>query len=425
MKHELKTISTTVKELTITVEAKTALADYHEVLKKFRQYVQIPGFRKGKAPIAKVEKVYAEYAIEQYYDDKLGSYYKAALEEIEDAPINAGEATDVKWEKGSDLVAVFRFEVMPVIEVKKYKELEIPFEATEFKAEMIEDTLADFQNNMAVEKTVEGEIAAGNIVKASVGFISEEGEVTKTIEREFVVDDNSYCKSFNKKLIGSKVGDEFTNMLFTKSATTEDNEIGDKFRGKDFQIKILEAKDKELPEINDEFAKDLEYDSLEDLRNTVETELKKKIENEEKDRLRSAIISELIAQNPIEMPKSLIKKYAEDMAKPYAEAYKMEVEKLLPMYEQLADFNMKSHYMIEEIKKLENIKFTETDKEALIESEAKIAEMDVEKYKEMNKSKIESKDFLYIAEEEKVMEIIRESSKLVAPPKEKNTEEVK
>jgi len=238
-----------------------------------------------------------------------------------------------------------------------------------------------------------------------------------------VVDDNPYCKSFNNKVIGSKVGDEFDNMLFTKSADTKDSEIGDKFYGKDFHITILSAKVKELPALNDEFAKDLEYDSLQDLRETIETELKKKLENEDKDKLRSAIIGELIKQNPFEMPHSLVHKYAEDMAKPYAEAYNMEIDKLLPMYEPLAEFNMKSHYLIEEIKKLEEIKFEEADRAELIAAEAAQAGEDVEKFKELNKSRIESRDFLYIAEEEKVLDIIKASSKFVDVPQENSEEE--
>src|SRR6056297_2386204 len=179
VKHEVKEISQTVKELKITIEAKEAQADYREVLAKFKKYVQIPGFRKGKAPISKVEKMYGDYAKEQFYDDKLGKYYKAALDEIDETPINAGEATDIKWEKGEDLVATFRFEVMPEIKVEKYKDLEIPFEPTEFKAEMVDGTIKEFQEQMATTKEVEGEIAAGDIVKAKIGFIDEDGKISK------------------------------------------------------------------------------------------------------------------------------------------------------------------------------------------------------------------------------------------------------
>jgi trigger factor len=419
--HELKTISPTVKELVITIDANEALADYQKTLKKFKQYVQIPGFRKGKAPISKVESMYGEYAKEQFFDEALENYYKKALIEIEESPINAGEPIDIKWEKGSELVATFRFEVMPIIEIKKYKDLEIPFEAAEFKPEMVEETIADFQKNMAIEKSVEGEIAEGNIVRAKIDFIGENGEVTKSIEREFAVGNNPYSETFNEKVAGSKVGDEFNSILFDENAATEDDELGGKFRGKEFKITILEANEKELPEVNDDFAKDLEYDSLEDLRNTIEIEVKKKIEQENKDNLRAAIIRTLVDENPLEMPKSFIKKYAEDMARPYAEAYGFDIEKLLPMYEQMADFNMKSHYILEEIKKLENIKFTDEDKEKLIEAEAKSADMELEKYKELNAAKIDSKDYLYIAEEEKVLDIIKESSKFV-PIKKEETE---
>jgi len=84
---------------------------------------------------------------------------------------------------------------------------------------------------------------------------------------------------------------------------------------------------------------------------------------------------------------------------------------------------MKSHYLINEIKQLEDIKFTEDDREKLIAAEAAKAGEELEKYKELNKSKLESQDFLYIAEEEKVLDLIKESSKFVEVPQEKTEEE--
>ena len=422
MKHELKEISQTIRELKITIDANGALADYKRVLNEFKKYVAIPGFRKGKAPVSKVEKMYGEHAIEQFYNDKLNDYYKSALDEIDENPINAGEATNIEWEKGKDLVATFRFEVMPKIEVKNYNNLEIPFEETKFEEKMIDETIQDFREKMATEKEIEDKIEEGHTVKATIGFLDEEGNISKEINREFIASDNVYCKSFNNKIIGSKVGDDFTSILFTKSETTNDEEIGEKFRGADFNVKIDSASEKELPELNDEFAKDLEYDSVAQLRETIETELKKKLEQENREQLHNAIVSKLIKENPFELPASLIDKYAEDMAKPYAEAYKMDVEKLIPMYKSLAEFNMKSHYLIEELKKVENINITDEDKEALIAEDAKNANMDLEKFKEVNKSQIESKDFKYIAEEKKLFDLIKKTAKYVALPEKEETE---
>ena len=111
------------------------------------------------------------------------------------------------------------------------------------------------------------------------------------------------------------------------------------------------------------------------------------------------------------------------MAKPYAEAYKMEIEQLLPMYTQLAEFNMKSHYLMEELKKVCNIKFTDEDKTNYIAENAKISDMEIEKYEEINKSKLESSDFIYMLEEDKMIDLIKETATFVPYPKEETQEE--
>ena len=177
-------------------------------------------------------------------------------------------------------------------------------------------------------------------------------------------------------------------------------------------------KRKDIPEVNDEFAKDLEYDSLKDLKTKVEEELKNKIEEDNKNSMKTATLAQLVDENKFELPKSILKQVAENMAKPYAEAYKMELAQMAEMYMGVAEFNLKSHYLVEEIKKIEEIKISNDEKEEIIKQAAKNTEMDVEKYKKIYKNQIESSDFTYAAEEDKVIELIKESSKFIALPKE-------
>jgi FKBP-type peptidyl-prolyl cis-trans isomerase (trigger factor) len=113
-----------------------------------------------------------------------------------------------------------------------------------------------------------------------------------------------------------------------------------------------------------------------------------------------------------------VKQVAENMAKPYAEAYKMELDQMTQMYMGVAEFNLKGHYLVEEIKKIEKIRIPNEEKEEIIKQAAESVKMDVEKYKKMYKNQIESSDLTYAAEEDKVIELIKESSKFVALPKE-------
>ena len=417
MKTSIKETSQCVRELTITIESENAIADYNKIVNQFKKYVAIPGFRKGKAPISMIVKSFGPQIKDEFYNQKLGEYYKEAIDAENIHPINQGEASDFEWEKGKDLVVTFKYEVMPEIKVNKYKSLEIPFEPVKFKKDMIDATLDEYRNKMATETPVEIS-ETGCIIDATLKFLDENDKVTKEVNRKFVLGENQYSKSFNTKLTNLKVDDEVKTKLFTKSQKSEDSEIDNSIKDRDFLVKINTIKLKVIPEINDDFAKDLEYDSLKDLNSKVEEELKGKIEEDNKNNMKSAVLAQLIDENSFELPQSIVKQVAENMAKPYAEAYKMELDQMTQMYMSVAEFNLKGHYLIDEIKKLEDINISDEEKEIIIKEAAENVKMDIEKYKKMYKKQIESSDFTYAAEEDKVIEIIKESSRFVALPKE-------
>ena len=417
MKTSIKEISQCLRELTITIESETALVDYKKIVNQFKNYVAIPGFRKGKAPVSMIEKSFGPQIKDEFYNQKLGDYYKEAIDAEEIHPINQGEASEFEWEKGKDLIVTFKYEIMPEIKVEKYKGLKIPFEPVKFKNEMVEATLDEYRNKMATEIPVDT-AETGNIIDATFKFLDDNEQVTKEVNRKIILGENQYSKSLNTTLIGSKVGDEVKTKLFTKSQKSQDKDITDNIKDRDFIVMVNTIKRKDIPEVNDEFAKDLEYDSLKDLKTKVEEELKNKIEEDNKNSMKTATLAQLVDENKFELPKSILKQVAENMAKPYAEAYKMELAQMAEMYMGVAEFNLKSHYLVEEIKKIEEIKISNDEKEEIIKQAAKNTEMDVEKYKKIYKNQIESSDFTYAAEEDKVIELIKESSKFIALPKE-------
>ncbi|MEA2097122.1 MAG: trigger factor [Candidatus Cloacimonadota bacterium] len=421
MKTSIKESSQCVRELTITIESKTAIADYNKIVNQFKKYVAIPGFRKGKAPLSMIEKSFGPQIKDEFYNQKLGDYYKDAIDAENIHPINQGEASEFEWEKGNDLVVTFKYEIMPEIKVKKYKELKIPFEPVKFKKEMIDATLDEYRNKMATETPVET-AETGSIIDATIKFLNENNEVTKEVNRKFVLGENQYSKSFNTKLTDAKVEDEFKTKLFTKSQKSEDVDIDNSIKDRDFLVKINAIKQKDIPELNDDFAKDLEYDSLKDLESKLEIELKAKIDKDNKSNMKNAVLAQLIDENTFELPQSIVKQVAENMAKPYAETYKMELDQITNMYIGVAEFNLKGHYLIEEIKKIEEIKISNDEKENIIIKAAENVKMDIEKYKKMYKNQIENNDFIYAAEEDKVIELIKKSSKFVALPKENKKE---
>ncbi len=416
MKTEVKEISQCIRELQVTVEAAETNSAYYSVLNKIKKMVAIPGFRKGKAPNSMIEQHYHEYIKDEFLNQQVGEYYKQALDELKLSPVNQGEATDVKWEKGSDLVATYRFEVFPEIELKKYTDLEIPFEEMTFDDAMIEKTIADYRERMADEVDAEDVPAEGDLINATISFIDDDGNLTKSFDRSFTFKDNQYSKQFNNTIGKLKAGEETKTKLFTQKQKADDDEIDEGVKMNIFNVKINSIKHKVLPEVNDEFAKDLDYDSVEDMNAKIKADIDKNIETQNENRKRESILAQLVENNNFEVPQSMTKQYAESMAKPAAEAYKIDIEQVLPMYMQMAEFNLKSHYLMEEIKKNIEINISDEEKEELIKTNAENLKLDVEKYKKLYKKQIDSEDFTYSLEEKKVLEHIEKNSKFVPYP---------
>lgn len=422
MKIEVNDITRCKKELVITIDKQEALQDYNEVLRKFKNYVVLPGFRKGKAPLSMIERTYGDHAKEEFYNQKLGEYYKAALQQKDLNPISEGELKDVKWDKGQELIVTFSLELKPFIQINKYKGLEIPFEEMKFEPKMVDDTIEDFRSKTAQIQTAET-AETGDLLDLTIKFLDEAGKETKSVDRQLYLGENQYSPDFNRKMIGIKKGDLIKTRLFDQEQQPEDADFTGEIKNRQFLVEIKDIKRTILPDINDDFAKDLEYDSLQDLRDKISEELKINLKRDNAEQKKHSILKTLIEANEIEVPSSLIKDYAAELAKPNAEKYKMKIEDVIPVYEKIAEYNYKVYLIINELIKMEKIEISDEDKEDVIKEAAANLNMEIDKYKEMYKKEIESDGFKAALEEKKLLAVIEQSATFIAYPKNEVTEE--
>eukprot|EP01156_Anaeramoeba_ignava_P006018 Anaeramoba_ignava/a347514_13.p2 GENE.a347514_13~~a347514_13.p2 ORF type:complete len:418 (+),score=94.54 a347514_13:1771-3024(+) len=397
--------------MTITVPAETAEKDYVKVLKDFRKYAAVPGFRKGKAPMSMVEKLYGAHAKEEFIKSKLPEYYTEAVDGDDITPISQGQPLKWDWEKGKDFTATFRFEVKPEIKVEKYKELEVPFEKRELPAEAIDGTIEEMQKKMASIEETEDAVDSASIVNVDIQLPDEDGNYKEPFSRELAVGENQFSKEFNEKVIGLKKGDEFNARLF-EPREDDDSEL----LKKEAKVTIKAVKIEVLPEIDDDLAKDADYDSLDEMKEKIAEELQKNMEKENERSLKDAITMALIQENPFDVPPSLIENYAANMAKPMAQQYNIPVEQLIEGYKKLAEIEIKKYYIIDELKKVETFEITEDDKKEMIEELAGNMNMTAEEYSEKYKSFVETPDFEEAIKEKKLYKLIEESSTFVKVP---------
>ncbi len=422
MKKEFKEISQCVREMTLTVPAETAEKDYVKVLKDFRKYAAVPGFRKGKAPMSMVEKLYGAHAKEEFIKAKLPEYYTEAIDDDEMVPISQGQPLKWDWEKGKDFTATFRFEVKPEIKVDKYKELEVPFEKQELPDDAVDGTIEEMRRKMANIEETDKAVESGNIVNVDIQLPGEDGEYKDPFSRELAVGENQFSKEFNEKIIGLKKGEDFTAHLF-EPKEDDDSEL----LKKEAKVTVNAVKVEVLPEIDDDLAKDADYDSLDEMKEKIVEELQKNLDKENERALKDAITMKLISENPFDVPPSLVENYAMNMAKPMAQQYNIPVEQLLEGYKKLAEMEIKKYYIIDELKKVETFEITEDDKKDMIDELSANMNMTAEEYSEKYKSFVGTPDFEEAIKEKKLYKLIEESSTFVklpeAPAEVEKTEE--
>ncbi len=419
MKKEIKEISQCVREITLTVEADRALEDYKKVLRRYKNLAAVPGFRKGKAPLAMLEKLYGEVIKSEFLRQQVGEYYEEMMREDDTVnPVSEAYPTDYKWEKGEDFVAVFRYEVAPDLKDVKYKNLEIPFKAHELSEDAADIKIDEIRNQMATVEIIENPVNEESLVDIEIVYTDEEGKpLEKPVTREVDMKKNIFSKEFNEKIIGKTSGDLFEARMLEPKEGEEEK--------KKNEFKVVAVKHKILPELNDEFAKDADYDSVEDMKKKLTEELAKENDRVNTEQKRQAVISALIENNKFDVPESIAERYAKSQAEEQSGYYGAKTEDLMPFFRQMAKYEIQKYYLLDFIKKAENFEVTESDKEALIEEAAASMNMKVEEYKEKYKKQIEDEKFEEAIKDRKVFDLVESSSEFVEPKQEevKNEEQ--
>ncbi len=422
MKIELKELDSCRRELKIIVPAETAQKEYRALVNIYKSKVNVPGFRKGKAPLKMIEQLYSEYFSQEFIMTKAEDFYKQALQENDIHPISEADIVDTSWKIGEDFIATYKFDVIPVIDNIVYEGLDVYHKDRDFDIAELDNALTKIQNQMATHEPAET-IDQDCIIHASftetepqADAEEDAGEKPPKFEREFEMSVNIYSQDLNSKLIGKKAGDTIYAIIFDRKEDSDDEIYEPALYEKELRIKILEIKKTVLPELNDELAKDTGFESLEDLKATITRDIKQKIEKFNEKEKNKAVEEALIQANPIEIPEAIIKDHAFSMAEDAAAHYNIDPKSIVSHFIPAAEWQMKGVFLKDKLAKQINIEATEEDKMELIKEVAANLNLDVEKYQELYEEEIGSEDFEFTMITRKVMNIIAEKAVFHDPP---------
>jgi len=311
-----KTENNNEVKLEITVEAEKFDSAIKTVFNKNAKYFNIPGFRKGKAPFQIVEKTYgAQIFYEDAFNEIAGEAYEEALKSNEIEAVSRPEIDLVQIEKGKDLIFTAVVATKPEVTLGKYKGIQIKKIEYNVSDEDIEHELGHMAEKNARLVSVEDRpVESGDITVIDFeGFVDGVAfDGGKAENHELTIGSNTFIPGFEDQIIGMKLEEEKEiNVKFPEQYFSAN------LAGKDamFKVKLHEIKKKEMPEINDELAKDIsEFDTIEELKNSIKEKQEEQNKSRAKYETEDAVIKAVSEEAKVEIPAGMIEMEIDNMA---------------------------------------------------------------------------------------------------------------
>lgn len=389
-------VDTNVWELEVSVDGDTFKDAVTKAYLKQRKNITIPGFRKGKAPRAFIEKYYGEGV---FYEDALEAIYPdavaSAIEEAKLEPVDTPYDLEIP-EMGKDGVTMkFKVTVKPEIELGEYKGLKATKKSTKVSADEVKAELARMQEQNSTISDVDDRAVKKNdiVVIDFEGFVDGKAfEGGKAEKYELTIGSNQFIPGFEDQIIGHKIGDEFDiNVKFPDDYQAD-------LASKDavFKIKLHGIKVKEVPALDDEFAKDVsEFDTLDELKKDIKKQLEKRKNDDAENELHNALLEEVAKGVKAEIPEAMIEKTIDDDVNEYSyrlqsqglklETYLkytgMDMKGFREGFKERAETQVRLNLALEKIIEKEKIEVNEEDIEAEYKKYADAYNMDIDTIK--------------------------------------------
>lgn len=408
MNSKVEKLENSLVKLEITVEAEKFEEGLNRAFFKNAKYFSVPGFRKGKAPRARVEKYYGESVLyEDAFNEIVPEIYEAALKENNIDAVARPEIDITQIGKGQDLIFTATVTVKPEVELGKYKGIKIDKKEYPVTDEDVDNAIKAMAEKNARIITCEDDKI---IEKGDTAVIDFEGFVDgvafeggKGENYSLEIGSNTFIPGFEDQIIGLKKGEESDiNVNFPE------NYFSQELAGKPavFKIKVNEVKTKEYPEMDDEFAKDVsEFDTLKELKDDTRTHLEEdnakraKYENEE------SAIEEVIHAAKVDIPKAMLDAevdgYVHDMEHrlehqglsldQYMKMMNIDILAVRDQFKEKAEHNILTRLVLEKIFETEKIEITDEDINNKLSDVAKEYGRDAEEF--VSKANDQIKDF--------------------------------
>ena len=389
-----------IKEITVKVEGKEWTDAIDKAFEKAKKNIKVDGFRAGKAPKDIIIKKYGETNLWlDAADLVLQDAYKKMLDDNKDVEIVAQPEIALKSITGEYVEFNFTLTLRPEVKLGKYKKLGVKKEDIKVTEEEITNALNELRNRYAEMESKEGKVENGDTAvidfegfKDGVAFDGGKGE-----NYSLEIGSNTFIPGFEEQIVGMKKGEEKDiNVTFPSDYHSEE------LKGQPviFKVKVNEIKTRVLPEMDKDFFEDLAMEGVDSeatLREELEKNIKAHKEHHAEEHYIDEILDKAIENMEVEVPEAMTKDELERMVKQYEENLRMQGITLEQFYqftnsdeealkEQMTDEankRIKSRFLLEEIKKAENIETTEEEAKKEVKEMAEKYQMEEDKFLEL------------------------------------------
>lgn len=432
MSLQVEKLEKNMAKLTIEVSAEELEKAIESAYHKNKSKISVPGFRKGKVPRQMIEKMYGK---EVFYEDAanelIPTAYEKALDECEETIVSSPKIEVTQIEAGKPFVFTAEVALKPEVKLGKYKGVKVP------KAEI---EVTEEEVNAAVDKERESNARTISVEDRAV----KDGDIT-TLDFEGFVDgvafeggkgenypltigSGAFIPGFEEQLVGAEIGKEVeVNVTFPEEYQAKE------LAGKPavFKCTVKEIKEKQLPELDDEFASEVsEFDTLAEYKEDVQKKLAEKKEKEAKDAKEAAAIQAAVEDSDMEIPEAMVETQQRQMVDEFAQRISMQglsleqyfqftgltAEKMMEQVKPQAESRIKSRLVLEAVVAKEKIEPTAEEVEEELKVMGEAYQMELEKVKEL----LDDKAIKQITEDlavRKAAEFIVENAKEEKPRK--------
>ncbi len=305
-----KKLENATVELTVEVPAERVEEEYKAVFKRFQSSAKLDGFRKGKAPLQLVQVKYAEAADDQVAENIINSTIYDAVTEKGVSPISDPAYEYEKTSRNESFTYVARFEVLPTVELAEYSGLNEEEKSCNVTDEDVEDEINNMREQKAditLREEEDAVVEDGNFVRVSIKRIDnvEEDQIAAVQPQEYpiVIGKSKDDYGVDKHIGGMKAGEEKDIVIDYPKDYLVEAVAGQKVT---YRVLVREINNMKLPELNDEFAKEMSYESVDDL--TVKTKefIEKFVVDKAKSDVRTKLLNKIVENSTFDIPESMV-----------------------------------------------------------------------------------------------------------------------